>query len=141
MKHRWNNESYVDWSIDGIMKHVKSEKFMEKIICKAEKYFLELKSRGTSAFQRKEYSRAVYWTRHIFFWTQRSHFPTPENWTRTPWIHVQTLELGLHYSAREIRDPLICNLWTLVDGDTKEIILDWTRRTVVYNSFIVFTKR
>ncbi|XP_026439867.1 26S proteasome non-ATPase regulatory subunit 10-like isoform X2 [Papaver somniferum] len=68
--------SYVDWSIDGIMKHVKSVKFMEKLICKAEEYFLELKSRGTSAFQRKEYSRAVYW------YSERTSSFIPEMYVR-----------------------------------------------------------
>ncbi|KAI3871161.1 hypothetical protein MKW98_015061 [Papaver atlanticum] len=53
--------SHVDWSIDGIMKHVKSKKFATKRFCKAKEIFLEAKCRGTSAFQRKEYMRAVYW--------------------------------------------------------------------------------
>ncbi|KAI3875365.1 hypothetical protein MKW98_000042 [Papaver atlanticum] len=53
--------SYVDWSINGIMKHAKSKKFNKKMNRKAMECFLEAKSRGTSAFQRKEYWLAVYW--------------------------------------------------------------------------------
>ncbi|XP_026433851.1 hsp70-Hsp90 organizing protein 3-like [Papaver somniferum] len=67
--------SYVDWSIDGVMKHVKSEKFTEKksriividlhfrqmMIHKVKGIFPESKSRGTSAFRRKEYRLAAYW--------------------------------------------------------------------------------
>ncbi|KAI3835248.1 hypothetical protein MKW98_020364 [Papaver atlanticum] len=47
--------SYVDWSTNGIMKHANSEKFENKMICTAKEHFLEIKSRGTSAFLRKEY--------------------------------------------------------------------------------------
>ncbi|XP_026378411.1 protein STIP1 homolog [Papaver somniferum] len=43
------------------MKHVNSTEFENKMIHKAEEKFLEAKSRGTSAFQRKEYWQAVYW--------------------------------------------------------------------------------
>ncbi|KAI3956107.1 hypothetical protein MKW98_027421 [Papaver atlanticum] len=55
--------SYVDWSTNGIMKHVNSKKFEKKMTrkSKTEESFLEAKSRGTSAFQRKKYWLAVYW--------------------------------------------------------------------------------
>ncbi|KAI3875364.1 hypothetical protein MKW98_000041 [Papaver atlanticum] len=53
--------SYIDWSVNGILKHVKSKKFNKKMNRKATVFFLEAKSRGTSAFQRKEYWLAVYW--------------------------------------------------------------------------------
>ncbi|KAI3917544.1 hypothetical protein MKW98_021306 [Papaver atlanticum] len=55
--------SYVDWSISGIMKYANSKKFNKKMTRKATEYFLEAKSRGTSAFQRKEYWLAVHWYR------------------------------------------------------------------------------
>ncbi|XP_026431166.1 serine/threonine-protein phosphatase 6 regulatory ankyrin repeat subunit B-like [Papaver somniferum] len=54
--------SYIDWSINGIMKRVNSEKFQKKLMTsKAKQHFLEAKSKGTSAFERKEYWLAVYW--------------------------------------------------------------------------------
>ncbi|KAI3875361.1 hypothetical protein MKW98_000038 [Papaver atlanticum] len=53
--------SYVDWSINGIMKHVTSKKFEIKMICQAKENFPKAKSMGTSAFQRKKYSLAIYW--------------------------------------------------------------------------------
>ncbi|KAI3875367.1 hypothetical protein MKW98_000044 [Papaver atlanticum] len=53
--------SYDEWSINGITKHVKSKKFKKKMNRKSTEYFLEVKSRGTDAFQRKEYCLAVYW--------------------------------------------------------------------------------
>ncbi|RZC48802.1 hypothetical protein C5167_017230 [Papaver somniferum] len=53
--------SYVDWSINGIIKHVNSKEFEKKITRKANETFLEEKSRGASALQRKEYWLEVYW--------------------------------------------------------------------------------
>ncbi|KAI3930890.1 hypothetical protein MKX01_006942 [Papaver californicum] len=53
--------SHVDWNIDGIMEHVCSKKYAEKTFSKAKEFFFEAKSRGTSAFQRKEYMLAEYW--------------------------------------------------------------------------------
>ncbi|OVA06696.1 Tetratricopeptide TPR-1 [Macleaya cordata] len=53
--------TYVDWSINGIMRHANSDKFEEQMILGAKEKFLEAKSRGTNAFQRKEYWLAVYW--------------------------------------------------------------------------------
>ncbi|KAI3959837.1 hypothetical protein MKW98_029874 [Papaver atlanticum] len=53
--------SCVGWSINGIMKQANSKKFKKKMNRKAMEYFLEATSRGTSAFQRKEYWLAVYW--------------------------------------------------------------------------------
>ncbi|RZC74505.1 hypothetical protein C5167_049987 [Papaver somniferum] len=53
--------SYVDWIINGIIKHVNSKEFEKKMTRKANETFLEEKSRGASALQRKEYWLAVYW--------------------------------------------------------------------------------
>ncbi|RZC87910.1 hypothetical protein C5167_004091 [Papaver somniferum] len=53
--------SYVDWSTDGIMKHANSKKFAKKMIHKTKENFLEAKSKGTSAFHRKDYLLAVKW--------------------------------------------------------------------------------
>ncbi|XP_026452982.1 STI1-like protein isoform X2 [Papaver somniferum] len=52
---------YVDWSVDGVMEHVNSEKFKKMFREDNEIFFLDSKSRGTSAFRRKEYSLAVDW--------------------------------------------------------------------------------
>lgn len=65
--------SYVDWSVNGIMKHVNSTEFENKMIHKAEEKFLEAKSRGTSAFQRKEYWQAVYWYTEVPFFFLRQN--------------------------------------------------------------------
>ncbi|KAI3875363.1 hypothetical protein MKW98_000040 [Papaver atlanticum] len=53
--------SYDDWSINGIIKHVNSKEFYNKMICKEKANFLEEKSRGTSAFRRKAYWLALHW--------------------------------------------------------------------------------
>ncbi|XP_026423464.1 ankyrin repeat and SOCS box protein 2-like [Papaver somniferum] len=53
--------SYVDWSVNGIMKHANSKEFENKMIRQIKESFLVAKSRGTSAFQRKDYWLALYW--------------------------------------------------------------------------------
>ncbi|KAF5197159.1 Ankyrin repeat domain-containing protein [Thalictrum thalictroides] len=53
--------SCSDWSITGIMKHVRSEEFIQQITLKVKEMHLKAKSNGEDALKRQDYSQAAFY--------------------------------------------------------------------------------
>ncbi|GLT42369.1 hypothetical protein SLA2020_163720 [Shorea laevis] len=54
-------QTIVDWSADGIMKHVCSEEGNKEIMSMLQEHFFLAKSKGDEAFKRKDYLLANFW--------------------------------------------------------------------------------
>ncbi|KAL5724234.1 hypothetical protein ACHQM5_007518 [Ranunculus cassubicifolius] len=53
--------SYADWSVEGIMRDVRSKEANQQRKMKVRERFEELKSKGVAAFRNKDYSGAIVW--------------------------------------------------------------------------------